>query len=189
MALGKAAAPVVYRVDEGNTIIAVNDAWASFARANGAPRLAEEAVGAPLFGAIHCPELTLLWRDLLARVRHARVTLRLPYRCDSPGERRYYELTVWPESDGVIAFESVSRSTIVRSPQALLEATRESGGHLVSCSWCRRFRVSEWLEVEEAVTRLGLLEETMPIVTHGLCPDCEIRVRAAAGARRYSAPA
>jgi hypothetical protein len=182
------AAPVVYRVDEGNTIIAVNDAWALSAMENGAPELAEHAVGAALFDAIDGPELTLLWRDLLARVRHAGVTLHLPYRCDSPGVRRYFELTVWPESDGVIGFESATRSTVVRSPQALLDATRGSGGHLVSCSWCRRFRVSGWVEVEEAVARLGLLEETMPIVTHGLCPDCEIRIRAAAGARRYSAP-
>ena len=42
------------------------------------------------------------------------------------------------------------------------------------CGWCDRFLVDgEWVEVEEAVTRLGLFQlPQMPAIGHGVCPDC-----------------
>ena len=122
----------------------------------------------------------MLWRDLLARVRSG-VTLKLPYRCDSPGLCRYLEMTVRPEAKHGIGFESVTRAVERRPPEPLLEAALDESGNLLSCSWCRRFFVSEWVEVEEAVTRLGLLENEAHSVTHGICPDCDSRVRASSG--------
>jgi hypothetical protein len=42
------------------------------------------------------------------------------------------------------------------------------------CGWCDRFLVDgEWVEVEEAVARLGLFQlPEMPAISHGVCPDC-----------------
>jgi hypothetical protein len=45
---------------------------------------------------------------------------------------------------------------------------------LTMCGWCDRFLVDgEWVEVEEAVARLGLFElPKLPSIDHGVCPDC-----------------
>ncbi len=42
------------------------------------------------------------------------------------------------------------------------------------CGWCDRFLVGEeWLEVEQAVARLGLFQRAeMPAISHDICPDC-----------------
>jgi hypothetical protein len=123
----------------------------------------------------------VLWRDLLARARTG-VVLTLPYRCDSPGIRRYLQLTITPQPDGQLAFESVLQAAEVRPPESLLEAPTVEGAPILMCGWCRRIWASEWVEVEEAVIRLGLLETDLPPpINHGLCPDCDRQVRAAAG--------
>jgi hypothetical protein len=43
------------------------------------------------------------------------------------------------------------------------------------CGWCKRVDVSaRWLEVEAAVEALRLFdEETLPRISHGICPECE----------------
>jgi hypothetical protein len=43
------------------------------------------------------------------------------------------------------------------------------------CSWCKQVRLAEavWVEVEEALVQLGLLElESLPQITHGACQAC-----------------
>jgi len=42
-------------------------------------------------------------------------------------------------------------------------------------SWCKRvYTDAAWLEVEDAVERLGLFEsEELPAISHGMCPSCE----------------
>jgi len=171
---------VAYRIDARDSIIGVNDAWDAFARANNAPELAGTAVGLSVLDCITGVELGVLWRDLLARARTG-VVLSLPYRCDSPGIRRYLELTITPHADGQLAFESVTRVAEARPPESLLAAPTVEGAAILTCGWCRRIWASEWLEVEEAVIRLSLLESDLPPINHGLCPECDRRVRAAAG--------
>jgi hypothetical protein len=55
----------------------------------------------------------------------------------------------------------------------------EQNERVVVCGWCKRVDVSgDWLEVELAVTRLGLFNLTrLPQITHGICVDCRKRVR------------
>jgi hypothetical protein len=43
------------------------------------------------------------------------------------------------------------------------------------CSWCKQVRLAEavWVEVEEALVQLGLLElESLPQITLGACQAC-----------------
>jgi hypothetical protein len=71
------------------------------------------------------------------------------------------------------------QTTIVRDePRAevgLMDpATPRSDAVLTICGWCMRVPVSgKWLEIEEAVAALGLLEApVMPGLSHGMCPVC-----------------
>lgn len=44
---------------------------------------------------------------------------------------------------------------------------------LQMCSWCKRVALPDWVEAEEAVSRLKVFEtELLPRITHAICPAC-----------------
>ena len=59
-----------------------------------------------------------------------------------------------------------------REPVALIGPYYGHGEAGRSCSWCRRFDVDGYVEIEEAVARLGLLEQDQRPITHTICEDC-----------------
>lgn len=175
---------VSYRIDARDEIVWVNDAYDAFACANGADDLAEHSLGESLWTFVSGAETGVIWRDIVAEARRGR-TVTVPYRCDSPGLRRFLQMTVAPLGEGGIEFTSLLKRYEVRAPEALLEcAPNGEGEPLRSCSWCRRFDVGDWVEVEEAVHRLDLLGAPSPRITHAMCAECSERVRAELSAAR-----
>lgn len=174
--------PIVYWIDGADTITSVNEAWARFATANGRPELGGSATGSSLWAHVIGTEVNLLWHGVLERVR-AGNTISIPYRCDSPSERRFLNMLLRSHPDGAVEFISETRWVEARPYISLLEPLRddETSELIRSCSWCRRFFVDGWVEVEEAISRLDLLDGQTPQVTHGMCPDCERAVRLAQG--------
>ncbi len=85
-------------------------------------------------------------------------------------------------SGRVVLFSARLRSEEPREAQPLLdpEAPR-SADTLEMCGWCDRFEVDgEWVEVEEAATRLELFTATeLPALSHGICPRCNEMLLAA----------
>jgi hypothetical protein len=152
----------------------------SFAQANGAPGLAEAATGISLWSAVAGDETSLLWRELIARVR-ADVDVSIPYRCDSPGLRRQLQMQLTSLPDGGVEFVSTFSSADERDPVALLASRYGTGEPIRACSWCRRIDAGGYVEIEEAVARLGLLEQELGPISHALCSACAVVVRAAAG--------
>jgi hypothetical protein len=63
-----------------------------------------------------------------------------------------------------------------RARVELLEVNRLStDALLVCCSWCKKWRTSSglWVEVEELVSELDLMQQTqLPRVSHGICEEC-----------------
>ncbi len=164
-------APVIYRIDRHDTIVSVNEAWREFANANGVPALADEALECSVWDFITGMEVSFLWREILARARNGRV-LSFPYRCDSPTQRRRLIMRVVPLPEGALEFVSSVSRIEHRDPMALLSAHYGDGAAIRSCSWCRRFDAGGFVEVEEAVARLGLLEQDMRPITHTICETC-----------------
>jgi hypothetical protein len=82
--------------------------------------------------------------------------------------------------DETLEFISLTLRVEERPPVHLLDPARADPGRepVPICSWCKRVLVEEeWREVEDAVQRLGLFDtETTPPLTHGICPECAIRV-------------
>jgi len=114
---------------------------------------------------------------LLRRVRGELRSVDLPFRCDGPGVRREMDIHIAAQSSGrFVLFSARLRAEDRRKEfQPLLAArTPRSQRTLTMCGWCDRFLVGdEWVEVEEAVARLGLFElPEMPAIGHGVCPDC-----------------
>jgi hypothetical protein len=171
---------IVYAIDRNDIITRVGGAWTSFATANGCPELADSVLGTRIQDHVTGPEINLLWDSLLHRARTGH-PVTVPYRCDSPTERRFLQMTLRRGRNDAVEFASDTLRVESRPYRLLLAPPRGSAdtneGMIRACSWCRRFDVHGWVEVEEAVSRLDLLNERPPRVTHVLCEDCERTVR------------
>jgi hypothetical protein len=114
---------------------------------------------------------------LLRRVRGELGAVDLPFRCDGPAVRREMDINIAPQASGSFVVFSARLRTEERREefQPLLASETPRGEEtLTMCGWCDRFLVEgDWVEVEEAVTRLGLFQlPEMPAISHGVCPDC-----------------
>ncbi|MBA3949498.1 MAG: hypothetical protein H0X44_06065 [Acidobacteria bacterium] len=174
---------LIYRIDRGDVIASVNDDWGPFAQANQAPQLTD-VVGQSVWDHVADDTTRQVYRDLLARVR-AGHEVTFPYRCDAPALRRFMRMTMRPEPDRGVLFDSVVERTEARPPSPLLEGppAGSSGVIVRVCSWCKRVHVREtWQEIEVAVERLGLFAGgPAPSLTHGMCEDCYARIMQAGG--------
>lgn len=167
-----------YRVDADDYIVSVSDNWRVFADANawGAALHPQDVVGHKLWTFIQGAETQHVYVELFRRAREGKRAKPIPFRCDSPNERRYLELVIEAFPDGSITVTSTIKRTEPRSPASLLDTdTLRSTDMVTVCSMCKKIRVSpqEWTEIEEGLARLRLFEVgRMPRLTHGLCPTC-----------------
>jgi hypothetical protein len=121
---------------------------------------------------------------LLRRIRGELRSVDIPFRCDGPGVRREMDIRIAAQSSGrFVLFSARLRAEQRRDEfQPLLAADTPRGEEtLTMCGWCDRFLVGgEWVEVEEAVARLGLFAlPELPAIGHGVCPDCSEMLMAA----------
>ena len=168
---------VEYRVDATDTVIEVDGSWVDFAEQNGAPELAATPTGRTLWDVMDGDEIRDLWRFLVERVRVEGHEARVPFRCDGPDVRRWYEMAVIPEADGQVRFRSVLQFEEPRATVGLLDhlALRDHAAEAVAvCSWCARgSHEGEWLDIEDFVRRSRVLEaEVLPPVDYGICGAC-----------------
>lgn len=166
-----------HTIDGTDRIESANEEWFTFAAENDAPELTtSEVVGRPIWDFIDGAETRHLFRVLIEKVRAGKDLRGLPFRCDSPGLRRYMEMDIVGLDGGGVRFDSVLLREEHRVPvRAFDRNTPRSERFLTLCSWCRRIRIGtdRWLEVEEAVKVLNLFgDEDQPQITHGICKDC-----------------
>lgn len=170
---------LVYVIDDGDRITSVSGSWDLFAAHNDGGARATDVVGQPLWDFVAHDTTRHVYRDLIARVRSGR-RVAFSYRCDSPTLRRFMRMTISPGTDGAVTFESeVMRSEARDAPAVTISPDVQTGDLLRVCGWCKRVAVTdtEWVEVELAVERLGLMADHSPVgVTHGMCPECFTRV-------------
>ena len=122
------------------------------------------------------PDMTPVYQLVFKRVRATGQPMRIPYRTDSPTERRYMEMEVAPLADGFV--ECRIRTVLVHELPA--EAPPDSRDPLLPvCAWCRRVRLADgsWANVEEAAERLALFLGPARRLTHGICPTCDVAAR------------
>jgi hypothetical protein len=166
----------IYRIDARDQVNFVTADWLAFAKDNEAQHLSAETVqGESLFSFIDDSETRHLYKSIIDKVRRTQASVTVPFRCDSPGLRRFMVLHISPLPHGAIQFEGRLIREEPREHVPLLDADSARNGELiVSCSWCKRIEVDgAWLEVEEAVRRLELFHEPLlPQITHGICGDC-----------------
>ena len=167
-----------YRVDSDDVIVEVSENWKSFVDYNlGADScLPEQVIGSSLWSHVRDPETRHLYEIILEKVRSEDKILTFPFRCDSPSERRFLELTVYDEGDGTVHFDSAIIRTEPREAVGWLNPNeKRSDEFLRICSMCKKVAISEeeWVEIEGAMQALRLFEkDLLPQFTHSLCIDC-----------------
>ena len=132
--------------------------------------------GTKLWDFIQGRETRYLYEELFRRVRGGMPSRTIPFRCDSPDERRYLELLIETLQDEQIEITSEILRTERRNPVSLLNAgTSRSTDFVTICSMCKKMNVApgQWVEIEEGLAQFRLFEaEKIPQLTHGLCHPC-----------------
>ncbi len=171
------SATAIYQIDSVDSIIWVDASWSEFARRNGAPELcAGQVLGQRLPGFVAGDEVRHLWSLVIQRVREEDRAVTLPFRCDSPGRRRFMELDLEPLGQGRVEFAARLIREEPRDRVALLDrAVPRSDDTLPICSQCKRIRDprERWIEVEDGIRELDLFGAgVLPRLTHVLCDPC-----------------
>jgi hypothetical protein len=173
-----------YAIDDQDRLIKVDAGYYRFAEENGWEG-AGSSLGRSLWDFVAGHEVKKLQRLLLRRVREGVRDVELPFRCDGPEMTREMNIRIAADRTGrVVLFSARLRSEEEREePQPLLDTgtPRDEGDFLSMCAWCDRFLVEgEWVEVEEAAKRLELFRRRqMPMLDHGICPQCSGQLLAA----------
>lgn len=168
----------VYCLDADDTILSVSPNWETFAytNASGVECSVDHVVGHSIWDFIHDFETRYLYKAVFRRVRSGKPCGPIPFRCDSPGERRFLELSVLPLADDGLEIRSRIKSVEPRDPVKLLDKAAQRSNELLRvCSMCKKLALptGQWVEVEEGLSRMKLFEtEEMPKLTHGVCPAC-----------------
>jgi hypothetical protein len=156
-----------YTVDASNRIIAVDDEWdtAAVSSVSGGP-VAATIVGRPLDEFLVGDATKMFVRSALDAARLLGETRVLPYRCDSPAERRLYEMLISPLNDGLVKVEHRLVSSEARPLRRSVSPPRARTGW--RCSQCLAVRLtgtSEWVEDDRFVP-----------LAQDVCPSCARRL-------------
>ncbi len=165
-----------YELDHEDRILAVNEPWSAFARENDAEHLVRGVIGTTVWDWVAGPEVRHLYRLLFSRVREVQGSTTVPFRCDSPSVRRFMELEVCALPDDGLLCTAMLKRAEQRDPVPLLNPhVPRSETLLRVCSWCKRVPTDDgdWLEIEQAITALHLVEEVPPAISHTICDRCE----------------
>jgi hypothetical protein len=106
-------------------------------------------------------------RAAIDAARHLRQPRLLPYRCDSPTERRRFDMVITPQTNGDVLVE---HRLISSEPRPTRRKRPISAARGWRCSQCLSVCVEgnvQWLRVEEAPE--GLLAADV-------CPACAIQL-------------
>jgi len=167
---------IIYRINEHDEIVFVNDQWSQVGVKNAAPEIVSEKIlGHSLWSFICGNMVKDVYRQILRQARSGQL-LRFNFRCDSADVRRFLELSVSLVDNGDLQFKSRTIWAQARQPQMLFDTDAPRGDDvLIICSWCKKINTNGdiWEEVEDAVVSLGLFElKVLPQLSHGMCNGC-----------------
>jgi hypothetical protein len=166
-----------YHIDKHDRIEYVDSNWSDFALENAGEYLIPDSiVGTTIWRYLTDDTTVSIYQSVFERVRRVGTSIELPFRCDSPGIRRFMKLEVEPLDDGQIRF----RSHLIREePRTFIHALsahfKRSNTFVTMCSWCKKVKLDEnqWVEIERAIQELNLFQHNqIPMISHGICPSC-----------------
>jgi len=166
-----------YHINREDRIEYVDSNWADFALENAGEYLIPESIlGRSIWRYITDDTTISIYQSVFERVRRSGMRIDLPFRCDSPGIRRFMQLEVEPLDDGYIRF----RSHLIREePRTFIHALsthfKRNNAMVTMCSWCKKVKMEDnlWVEIEKAIQELDLFQHgQIPMISHGICHNC-----------------
>ena len=171
---------VVYRVDKSDRIVYVNDGWDIFAVENDAKELISGNIkNKNIWEYIQGDVTVHLYDVIFEKVRRKGVELSFNYRCDSPETRRYLTMKLTPLKGKMIEITNSIIKIEERDPVDIVRNKGKGGDDFIRmCSWCKKVKAEDWVEVEVAIKKYGLFEkDSLPQITHTICNACEEKIR------------
>jgi len=173
---------IVYRIDQDDRLVDVNDNWRKLATANQTRELANPAIlYRPIWDFIVDFETRAIYELLFAKVRISKSSVDFPFRCDTPSMRQFMRMEIHPQThDAIMLISRVTRVEARPIVHWLDVSLARAETWLTICSWCKRVELpyGYWCEVEEAVESLGLFGTSeLPKMSHGMCPECALSFR------------
>ena len=169
---------ISYFVDANNRIVNVVGPWDEFALQNGGPGACAQAIiGKPLDQFIAGDVSRMFVSTMLMSARTLNRTVCRPYRCDAGHLKRFMEMTIIPQDDGILEVRHrMMYSEPMRNHQFVpLQRSAAIGeARTKRCSMCNKIHASgEWLEIEDALQAGTLtVERTQGPWIFGVCPTC-----------------
>lgn len=167
-----------YVVNANDIIILVEEPiWTDFLKENKGDHLCEQMQNTSLWRWVSGPTTQYLYKMLLGKVRQSNRVLSFKFRCDASTTRRYMEMQLIPLLNKCVQFRSITRLTMERPPQAILDWNSPRSEKLLTmCTFCKKVQdendSSRWMEVEQAVDA-GLFScKELPQIRHGCCGPC-----------------
>lgn len=175
---------ISYWVDERDIICKVDEQWDLTLEDPKAKRVKSSVIiGKSLFDFI-CDDVTRMYlRTMLQSVRLIPRILHKPYRCDSPTEKRYMEMSLELEKNGwvrvshkLIRTESIATPILFKSVSTSKNVNTSSSyaSYHVRCSICNRVRLSNdenWRDVDELPSKKITGIESLRVI-YGVCSPC-----------------
>jgi hypothetical protein len=162
---------VHYVVDRGNLIVSVDDSWDASAVQQPDAREAPTSgriIGRPLEAFLAGDSTKMFVRAALEAARLTGESRRLPYRCDSPHERRLFHMIVTPLQDGHVKVEHVLVEVLLRTPcQPRAKLVLSTGWRCSQCLRIRPLGSKDWVE--------GELDPNAQL-SHDVCASCARRL-------------
>ena len=162
----------IYAVGPDLRINFVNDAYAQFARANGARwNESEWGIGTPILDAIP-QELRRFHEKLFERAATTGTSAEYDYDCSTATMTRRFRMRVLPCASGaLLVVHSLIRETPNEEPSLPpIEALYRRSGMLLQCSHCRRVQRADDANTWDWVPAYA--EKPQPNTSHGLCRLC-----------------
>lgn len=157
-----------YVLDRNGRILDAGGDWDQFALANGADgAVARKTIGTTLWENVAGFETQSYLNALFFAVRSLLDTISLPYRCDSPTERRLFNMTIAPADNLELPVDHALVSC--SSNRQLPAVSSFTGRHsAVKCSVCCSFKVGKtWVDPFTSPDPIDFPEGL------GVCPECK----------------
>ncbi len=172
---------IVYRLNQSDEIIYVNDNWDKFAAENdGLPEnLSENVLNKKIWSFISDFETRHLYKAIIDNVRVYKRAANISIKCDSPNIVRFIDITIKPLENDHVEFCCFLKKQYERAKVLLLDRNIPRSDYFIKmCSYCKAINIdNEWFETEHGVQKLSLfLKSKLPQISHGICPSCYKKV-------------
>lgn len=167
-----------YRLDAKNRIVEVGGDWDRFALENGADDLSSNLViGLPLHSFISGDVTRMFINTMLSRVRMTGQPAVVPYRCDSPGIKRFMEMSLAAIGQDVISEHRIlNECPMPRHTDFRAAAGNNTFRMIKRCSMCNCIAMPGGKPMESDIADFSGDEPVK--VIYFICAECKAQVQA-----------